>query len=177
VDPRPAKLQRRTTSPSRTTESCACCSSDPARKASSLIWMSRRRWTCATGLQPLRQELDHGAAMARPTLAQTTSHALSSTRRPRLRRRRSHPTYHAGWPPQRHGWNCRAQSIAEPATQMVLNSVTWDTESSPSTASPRPRSVPTTDDYMERTKGTTIWKSTLTTLTSHGSRIATSRSA
>jgi hypothetical protein len=34
-----------------------------------------------------------------------------------------------------------------------------------------------TDDYMERTKGTTDWKSTLTTHTSHGSRIVTSRSA
>jgi hypothetical protein len=52
-----------------------------------------------------------------------------------------------------------------------LNSVTWDTNfSSPSTVSSRKlQSANSPSDYMERTKGTTAWKSTLTTHTSHGS--------
>jgi hypothetical protein len=51
-----------------------------------------------------------------------------------------------------------------------LNSVTWDTELHLRRRSPHQTTIGKfTDDYMERTKGTTAWKSTLTTHTSHGS--------
>jgi hypothetical protein len=87
-------------------------------------------------------------------------------------------TYHAGGLPSDMVGIVAAQSIAEPATQMVLNSVTWDTEFISVDGILTKTTIGALYRRLLRSvpKELLIWKSTSRHHLADGSRIATSRS-
>jgi hypothetical protein len=115
-----------------------------------------------------------GAAMARAQLSpKRLLMRYSSTRRLRHAEDVLTRLTTLVWPPQRHGWNCRRTIHRRTCNADGSEQRDLTPNSSPSTASsPRLRSGKFTDDYMERTKGTTDLKSTSRHSPPHGSRIA-----
>jgi hypothetical protein len=113
-----------------------------------------------TGITALRQELDHWCGYgSRSTLS---PNALQFDKKaPATPKTFSPALTTLVWPPQRHGWNCRRTVHRRTCNADGSEQRDLTPNSSPSTvSSPKLRSGKFTDDYMERTKGTTDLKST-----------------